>query len=916
MLCFYKFILNLVYRLIRAIRYLAGTFLKSLVVLLFLLACLGSAGQSKRVTYSAGNTPFTEVLEDLSRQFGMKFAYDASAFEGAHVTFSVENQTAEQVIKLLGDKYPVRFRKVEGTWMVIRLQDTGNRKEQPVSAAVPPPAAVKPSGRIVSGYVTDAFTGEPLVYCNIITGNQRGTVTNHLGYFQIETTEKELPFYISHLGYQRLDTLAGAQSVMPMRIVLQPFVILMEEVSVTRKEKNILELGEYSEKIGFNPAQSAHMPRVSNDDLANMLTLIPGVNLLGGSGGGLSIRGGDPSENLVLLDGIPLLETGHMLGNVSVLNASFIRQAFVSRGGFDAASGDRAAGMVELTGRSGPLTHPTIDVSANLMNGNVVANFPVARKLSLTGAWRRSYIDQWQNHLSEKLLKESRLTQPGEYDLDVFPAVWYDDINLKASLFPSDNQMVTIGFLQGKDFQLLDYEAGEKQVVYRNEMAESLNRGYSFSWSLQSGQWNHSLAAGYSRLNQQRNHESGRQLNVEPGSQTPKKNPKAKKNPRANPNPNAQSNNRNKYETDYDSTVVRELRLDWRTDLKSGIFTHQAGAGFVENAYNFDYYAARSQGNTPVDSLSSSLRQSIGHLFLQQVLEPADVFRIRYGLRLNYNQAYRQLYVQPRGGIEYTPDEGIKVYYHSGVYRQFLSRIPRVDSFGNADMVWFLPDSAGTGVLNSLHHVLGFRLEKGGLLVNGELYSRHTGGRQWLFAQQYRKANINRIHYITLNGEENNRGLDLFVQFRHGNFTHQAAWSLSDSKEKMTGFYNDEWFPSLNHHRHQLQVNEMFSYRGWVLSAGWAYRSGQPRIITSENGEYAFRRLDYFSQLDVGLVKTIRIGKFAASGGASLLNVLNRTNIVEVDYLNISTESGGYSLQTNVSALPFMPVFFIRMQVL
>jgi hypothetical protein len=910
MLCFYKFILNLVYRLIRAVRYLAASLLKSLMVILFVMASLGADGQSQRITYSAGNTLFTEVLDDLTRQYGLRFAYDASAFEGAHVTFSVENQTAEQVIKLLGEKYPVRFRKLEGTWMVTRIQDAGNRREEPPVAAGPAPQPVKPAGRIVSGYVTDAFSGEPLVYCNIITGNQRGTVTNHLGYFQIETNERELPFYISHLGYQRLDTIAIPAAAMPMKIALQPFIILMEEVSVTRKEKSILESGEYSEKIGFNPAQSAHMPRLSNDDLANMLTLIPGVNLLGGAGGGLSIRGGDPSENLVLLDGIPLLETGHMLGNVSVLNASFIRQAFVSRGGFDAASGDRAAGLVELTGRSGPLTHPTIDVSANLMNGNVVANIPLAKVFSLTGAWRRSYIDQWQNHLSEKIIKESRLTQPGEYDLEVFPAVWYDDINLKASLFPSGNQMLTLGFLQGKDFQLLDYETGEKQVLYRNEIAESLNRGYSLSWSLQSGQWNHSLVAGYSQLHQQRKHESGRQINVVQGNQKPKKNPKA------NPNPNAGSSNRNKYETDNDSNVVREFRIDWRTDLKTGIFTHQVGAGFVENAFSFDYYAARSQGNTPVDSLSSSLRQSIGHIFIQQVIEPADAFRIRYGLRVNYNQAFSQLYVQPRGGIEYTPVEGVKAYYHSGVYRQFLSRIPRVDSFGNADMVWFLPDSAGTGVLNSLHHVLGFRLEKGGFLVNAELYSRNTEGRQWLFAQQYRKANVNRIHYVTLSGEEKNRGLDLFAQFRHGNFTHQAAWSLSDSKEKMSGFYNDEWYPSLNHHRHQVQINEMFSYQGWVLSAGWAYRSGQPRITISDSGEYIFRRMDYFSQLDIGLVKTIRLGKFAASGGASLLNVLNRTNIVEVDYLNISTESGGYSLQTNISAMPFMPVFFVRMQVL
>lgn len=694
---------------------------------------------------------FASVLDDLSQQYGVKFAYDAAAFEDAHVTFEVHDVTIGEVLRLLSENYPVRFRQVEGTWMVIRRQESGDATDTPREPARQERTVRQPAGHVVSGYVTDGHTGEPLAYCNIMTADQRGTMTNQIGFFRLEIPEKTIQVYISHLGYQRLDTLL-AYAPEPARITLQPFVILVEEVSVTRKEKNMLEMGEYSEKIGFNPAQSASLPRLSHDDLVNMLTMIPGVNFLGGSGGGLSIRGGDPSENLVLLDGIPLLETGHLLGNVSMLNASFVRQAFVSRGGFDASAGDRAAGLVELTGRTGPLTHPTIDISANLLNGNVVANIPVARRFSLSGAWRRSYIDQWQNHLSASMLKESRISTSADYALEVFPAVWYDDINLKASLFPSDNQMITFGFLQGKDFQLLDYEIGDKHLVYRNEIVDATNRGYSFSWSLQAGRWNHSLTAGASELNQLRKYESGRQINVVTGNQKPKKNPKA------NPNPNADNSNRNKYEIDNDSNEVREIRVDWRTELKNGIFTHQIGAGWVENCFHFDFFAERSQGSDPVDSISSSLRQSIGHMYVQQIVVPHASLKIRYGLRVNYNQKFEQWYVQPRGGIEFTPAEGIRAYYHSGVYRQFLSRIPKADTFGNVDMVWFLPDSAGTGLLHSLHHVLGFRAEKGGFLLNAELYYRRTDGRQWLFAERYREGNINRVHYVTRAGEELNRG--------------------------------------------------------------------------------------------------------------------------------------------------------------
>jgi hypothetical protein len=76
------------------------------------------------------------------------------------------------------------------------------------------------------------------------------------------------------LGYKRLDTVIVSGVGGPLQFRLEPFAVLMEEVSVARKEKSLLEMGEYSEKIGFNPARSATMPRLSHDDLVNMLTMI------------------------------------------------------------------------------------------------------------------------------------------------------------------------------------------------------------------------------------------------------------------------------------------------------------------------------------------------------------------------------------------------------------------------------------------------------------------------------------------------------------------------------------------------------------------------------------------------------------------------------------------------------------------
>jgi ferric enterobactin receptor len=294
-----------------------------LFIIILLFWTTKVSAQEKSITYSANKAPLSQVLVDLTNQYGLKFAFDVDAFRNTSATFKFKDLDIESVINKLTAEYPVRFRLLEGTWIAVKIVNEPLTKE-----AVSDTREITGIRNQVSGYVTDALTGEPLAYCNIVTSEQRGTITNQLGYFQTETSASKLQFYISHLGYQRIDTTVAVNQSKPLTIRLQPIVILMEEVKIARKEKNLIEIGDFTERIGFNPSQSASLPRLTNDDLVNMLTVIPGVNFLNGPGGGISIRGGDPSENLILLDGIPLLETGHLLGKHKCAQRQFRQAGF------------------------------------------------------------------------------------------------------------------------------------------------------------------------------------------------------------------------------------------------------------------------------------------------------------------------------------------------------------------------------------------------------------------------------------------------------------------------------------------------------------------------------------------------------------------------------------------------------------
>jgi len=875
---------------------------KLLVLILLLWAPGLLPAQNPVVSYSATDKKLSEVLEELSRKHPVKFAFDAQAFAAIHTTISVRQVSIRELLEQLGRQHPLEFRLMAGTW-ILQLKN----RETAVSLPQPAPPPVKKS---LSGFVSDAATGEPLKYCNIVFPNQHGTSTNDLGYFYLETPADSVRFYISHLGYQRLDTTVSSKNAPPLLLKLKPFVILMEEIKVPMQEKNLLELSEHPDKTGFNPAKSAAIPRLSENDLVNLLTLIPGVNFLGGQTGGLSIRGGNPSENLILLDGIPVLETGHLFGNLSVLNADFIRQVFVSRGGFDASQGERISGTVELNGKTGFRDHAQMNVSANLLHGNALASVPVSEKFSATAAWRRSYIDQWQNYLFRKLLTDTHLTEASstQTTADVFPTVKYQDMNLKLSYHPGQNQELNISFFGGNDEQTLDYQLNNNQY-YRNEAVTGDHIGFSGNWSLQSGRWYHALTTGYSELHQNAQFQSGEQ--VEESSPKPKPNPgKGKAIGRY------KKYIRTQYELDNGSNRVEELRAGWKTEYKKGIFSHQAGVGFTANTFGYHFYAERTAGNLPVDSLNNAANNWVWHAFAQQTLEPLPNWKLRYGVRANLDRLTNRIYWQPRGGIEFFPFQTVKLYYLTGLYNQFLSKIPKIDINGNTELVWYLPDREGNGLLKATHHVGGFRIEKGGFLLNTELYRKYTSGKQYLLAGIYKKGNVSRIQYSSLPGEELNLGMDLFLQLRQKHWNHVAAYSLARSQEKMEEFNQGEWFPSFNDHRHQLRLTEVFTYRGWTAAASWTYRSGQPRLVAGSSSEApAFERLSDFSQIDLSVLRKFRFNHWAVNGGVTLLNLTNRLNVVEVDYLNIATDLNTFSVRSNVSALSFTPVFFLSVQV-
>lgn len=128
-------------------------------------------------------------------------------------------------------------------------------------------------------------------------------------------------------------------------------------------------------------------------DPLRVLQNLPGLARSPWASGLLLIRGSNPNDSGVFVDGhwIPLLY--HFLGGPSILNPEFLDSIDLYPGGFPARFGRFSGGIIEVNTR--PTASDGFHGSAkiDLLDTGVYARVPISKDITFAAAGRRSYID-------------------------------------------------------------------------------------------------------------------------------------------------------------------------------------------------------------------------------------------------------------------------------------------------------------------------------------------------------------------------------------------------------------------------------------------------------------------------------------------------------------------------------------------
>jgi hypothetical protein len=207
------------------------------------------------------------------------------------------------------------------------------------------------------GFVYLKKTGEPILYTSVyLEGTTYGASTDVNGYFSL--THIPVGDYVVVVGSLGYDTVRekvklSKDLILSKKFYLQETNIVLGQVEISAKDKAKTTQTNVSTYI-ITPQDMKSIPTLGGQpDLAQYLQVLPGVVFTGDQGGKLYIEGGQPIQNLVLLDGMTVFNPFHSIGLFSVFDGDVLSDATVYAGGFNAEFGDRISSVMDIHTRDG-----------------------------------------------------------------------------------------------------------------------------------------------------------------------------------------------------------------------------------------------------------------------------------------------------------------------------------------------------------------------------------------------------------------------------------------------------------------------------------------------------------------------------------------------------------------------------------
>jgi TonB family protein len=299
----------------------------------------------------------------------------------------------------------------------------------------PPPAQLA----VLRGVVVERGTRAPIAGVAVSVGD--ATVhTDREGRFELPGLSPGkvtvVAFDAAHLRFETEETLEAGRAVEVRYYLRAAPKDLYEAVVVGQREKKEVT------SVTVTSGEVGRIAGVSGDTV-KVVQNLPGLARAPGGFGLLVVRGGNPTDTRVYVDGVEVPLVFHFGGLTSIVPSELVEGVDFEAGNFGARYGRATGGRIDLRTKDPGTERLHLVADGNLFHALALAEGPATEDLSLALAVRRSYADAVIDAAARNEDSFSVSVAPRYYDFQGKLA-WQatPDDTLRLSVFGSDDRMV------------------------------------------------------------------------------------------------------------------------------------------------------------------------------------------------------------------------------------------------------------------------------------------------------------------------------------------------------------------------------------------------------------------------------------------------------------------------------------------
>lgn len=539
------------------------------------------------------------------------------------------------------------------------------------------------------------------------------------------------------------------------------------------------------------------------NDIIKSIALLPGVHSEGDGGGGFEVRGGNASQNLVLLDGISLYNPAHVMGIFSTFNDNAIGGATLYKGPIPATYGGASSSVLETTLAPGDMEHFHGSGTIGILAAKIKAEGPIVKdKLSFAVTGRRSYVDAFL-----KMIPKYRSTVMNFYD-----------VTAKVRYRPSSSHLIDGSFFISHD----NMAVGKLMGMYWGNLGASVN------WTARaSDRLSFCTTASFTH------YDPKMEMNIMDLDQTMRT---FIHNYSLNEKIRYSINDSHSLEFGYRSQMLKVKSGEWKLNSAK----EKEIRSLWENSIWADYtglFGEKFSVNLGARlNVSTILTGNKFHNFMSSGEET--------------NQFDDKTYVdaEPRAGLKYsiTPLHNIKAGF--GMSSQNLHAIRSSATSFPFDR--YALTSAMIKPERSMQYGIGYSgmTESGTFDWSAEGYYRNISNVYDFMDGRGPFSDIV-LENIIAGGKGRSYGAEFMLRKNTGRLTGWIAYTISHTQTRIPGINDGKWYNSTNDHRHDFSITAIYKISDtWDISGSWIFSSGQPLTAPDVKYEIAGETCYYYSK--------------------------------------------------------------------